>query len=118
MKTNTYNGFVIKQGATFNYVLTWYGDKNKTTPINLTGYTARMHVRTNIEDATPILELTTENGRITLGGALGTITLLVSAADTAALSAGSAVYDLELISGSVVKRIIEGSLVITREVTR
>lgn len=118
MGSNTYNNFVIKQGATFSQILTWYSDKNKTTPVNLTGYTARMQIRNNIEDASPIVDMTTANSKITLGGAAGTITLNIPATETSALTPGSAVYDLELVNGATVIRLLEGSLEITREVTR
>ena len=78
-----------------------------------------MSLRTDIEDSSAILSLTTENGRIALGGGAGTITLTVSASDTAALTAGNGVYDLEIVSsGGVVTRLIEGSYTISREVTR
>jgi hypothetical protein len=43
--------------------------------INLTGYTARMQVRSTLESAEALIELTTANGRIALGGSAGTITL-------------------------------------------
>ena len=104
-------------GATLSLVIT-YKDSSGTA-INLTGYTARMQLRDEIESSSTVLELTTENSRITLGGSAGTVTLSVSATDTANLTAGDGVYDLELISsGGVVTRLIEGSYSIVREVTR
>ena len=106
----------IYQGATFSQVLTWK-DGNDAL-VNLTGYTARMMARTSVDGATPFLTLTTENGGIALGGAAGTITLSVNAAGTAALTQ-SGVYDLELVSTSgLVTRLLQGSLFISREVTR
>lgn len=111
------------QGATFSRVIT-YKDSDGAL-VNLTGYTARMHVRAQIEapspDVSPLIALTTTNGRITLGGALGTVTLSISAADTAALSAGTYYYDLEMVSGDspvVVTRLIQGTFVVDPEVTR
>lgn len=108
----------IEQGATFERTLTW-NDQNGS-PINLTGYTARMHVRrTHYDNGTPLLTLTTENGGITLGGAAGTIALTVSATATSAVTAASGVYDLELVSaGGRVTRLLEGSVDFTPEVTR
>jgi hypothetical protein len=109
--------FIIEQGATFSKVLTWKDSAGAA--INLTGYTARMHVRTDIDAATPFLQLTTENSRIALGGVAGTITLTISATDTAAITNTSGVYDLELVSGAgVVTRLLEGNIIITKEVTR
>lgn len=115
MTAGTYD-ITIEQGATFSRVFTWTADGSN---VNLTGYTARMMVRSDIEDTNALLTLTTENGGISLGGAAGTITVTISATATAALTRGSAVYDLELISGSsVVTRLLKGVVSITREVTR
>jgi hypothetical protein len=109
--------FIIEQGATFSKVMTWKDENRDAT--NLTGFTARMHIRGAIDDADPIIILTTENGRIALGGVAGTITLTISATDTAAITDESGVYDLELVSGSgVVKRLLQGNIVVTKEVTR
>jgi tRNA threonylcarbamoyladenosine modification (KEOPS) complex Pcc1 subunit len=107
----------IEQGETFNPILTW---KDETEAlVNLTGYTARMQIRKSVDASAFLLECTTENGRITLGGALGTIALSVSAADTAALPAGIFRYDLELISGGgIVTKLMKGDARVIQEVTR
>lgn len=107
----------IEQGSTLSLLLTWK-DSNGTA-VNLTGYTARMSLKSSFTSTTTILSLTTSNGRITLGGSAGTIQLTVSATDTAALTAPqTGVYDLELVSGSsVVTRLIQGTFSITPEVT-
>lgn len=108
--------FTIEQGATFNLLMTW---KIDGTPVNLTNWTARLQARVDVEDTEVVLNLTTENGGITLGGALGTITLNQNATQTALLQTGSFVYDLELISGvSSVTRLLQGELTISAEVTR
>jgi tRNA threonylcarbamoyladenosine modification (KEOPS) complex Pcc1 subunit len=78
-----------------------------------------MHVRTLANATSTIVELTTENSRIALGGTAGTITLTIPATVTANLTAGLYVYDLELVSGSnVVSRLIEGNFKVKAEVTR
>lgn len=110
----------IEQGATFQKNLVW---KDSTgAPINLTGYTARMMVRYKVADAAPILTFTTENGGITLGGALGTINITGLASLTDAIpttKVKTAVYDLELVSSTgVVTRLIEGKAIIIPQVTR
>jgi hypothetical protein len=115
MPAGTYN-ITAEQGATFTRVLTWR-DANDAL-INLTGYTARMQVRADYASTTTVLSLTTENGKITLGGALGTITLLVSASDMAAITGASFVYDLELVNGSNVTRLVQGNFTVNAEVTR
>lgn len=115
MPAGTYN-IVCDQGSTLSRVITW---KNSSgTPINLTSYTARMQVRDGYSATSSLLSLTTENGGITLGGALGTITLVASATDTAALTPDQYVYDLEMITGSTVTRLLQGTFIVTPEVTR
>jgi hypothetical protein len=66
-----------------------------------------------------LIELTTGNGRIALGGSAGTITLHHLGHRHAALTAGRGVYDLELVSGSgIVTRLLQGVCTISRNVTR
>ena len=112
-----YNFFVYR-GATFSEQIEWK-DENGVA-IDLTGFTARMHMRDTLEATTPFLTLTTENGGIALGGAAGTVDLLASAAATSAISATSGVYDLELVAGDgvTVTRLLEGLVTISPEVTR
>lgn len=89
------------------------------TPVSLTGYTARLQVKRKISDLEPVLSLTTENGGILLDDATETITIRATAQQTSALSFNSAVYDLELLSGSgKVYRFAEGSLSLKPEVTK
>jgi hypothetical protein len=115
MAATTYD-ILIEQGATYSQVITY---KDNGVAVNLTGYTARMQVRATLEAATALIELTTANGRIALGGAAGTITLSISATDTEALTSGRGVYDLELVSGSgIVTRLLQGVCTISRNVTR
>lgn len=116
MIAGTYN-IICDQGATFTRTITWK-DSNGS-PVNLTGYTARMSLRSTIDSSVEVLSLTTANSRITLGGVAGTITLNVDATTTAALAAGQYVYDLEAVSGGgTVTRIVMGSFVVRGEVTR
>jgi hypothetical protein len=116
----------IFQGATFNQTL-FYETGEPSAPVNLAGYTAKMHIRSKPESKALILELSTTtgggNGRITLGTngdfTTGAINLFISATDTASLSVcQNAVYDLELTTGSVITRILQGNVIISPEVTR
>src|SRR3990172_3895211 len=108
----------IEQGATFRKHLTWKtGDP--ALPVDLTGCSARMQVRGELTDVLPLIELTTENGGITLGGVAGTIELYISAVGTAALTWESGVYDLEIImSNGDIVRLVGGGVVVSPEVTR
>jgi hypothetical protein len=78
-----------------------------------------MQVRTAANAESTILALTTENGRISLGGTAGTVSLNVAANVTANLTPGLYVYDLEVVSGGgEVTRLIEGNFNVKAEVTR
>jgi hypothetical protein len=106
----------IPAGATFSRVIRWKADGAN---VNLSGYTARMQIRPTAASATTTLSLTTENSRIALGGTAGTITLSISATDTAAIAAGRYVYDLELVSaGGIVTRLLQGIVTVSANVTR
>jgi hypothetical protein len=107
----------IVQGATLEEAITWQDAQGN--PIDLTGYTARAQARQNYEDATPFMNLTTENGGIILGGANGQIKLSLNASATAAITAETGMWDLELVTASgAVYRLLQGSVTISKEVTR
>jgi hypothetical protein len=111
----------IDQGATFRKVLTWEIATPPAAPVlvDLTGYTARMQARTDVDTPAFLFELTTENGGITLGGALGTIALYLSDTATSALSFDAGVFDLELKApGGDVTRFLAGTVTLSPEVTR
>lgn len=104
------------QGSTFVKQIIYTIDD---VPVNLAGFTARMQVRESYSSENFTIELTTENGGITLGGALGTIDVFISDLTTQTLKPREYVYDLELVSsGSQVSRLIEGKFLVTPEVTR
>lgn len=110
----------IDQGATFTKAVTW---KNgvPATLVNLNGCTARMQVRSSVESLKIILELNTENGGIILGGVAGTVTLVIPASLTKALTATAhnAVYDLEIVfPNGTIRRLLAGTVTISPEVTR
>jgi molybdopterin-binding protein len=106
---------VCSQGSTYSQQFTYSIDD---IPVNLTGYTARMQVREKHTSATTIVSLTTENGGITLGGDEGTIDVYIAPGVTETFVAKEYVYDLELVTGSNVYRIIEGKFIVSPEVTR
>lgn len=108
--------FVIPMGATLNHPMTV--DINGVL-LDLTDYTARMQARVSYASGTTVLNMTTANSQIVLGGTAGTIVLKLTASQTAALTAGVYVYDLELVSPSgEVTRLLEGTITVTPEVTR
>ena len=113
--SGTHN-WTIEQGADWSRRVTWLVDG---VAVNLTGYTARMDVRLRHSSTDKLLALSSPSAGITLGGLAGTIDLVLTAAQTAALAEGLYVYDLELVSGAgVVTRLLEGTVTVTPEVTR
>lgn len=107
---------VCDQGATFSRLLTIRNGENDL--LDLTGYTARMQVRPEVDSDEILVELTTENGRISLGGAYGTVLLHLPPEVTATISTDG-FYDLEIItSGGAVYRLLRGKFALDPEVTR
>ena len=97
--------------------------QSDATPIDLTGYTARLQARTDITDVLPVLDWGTTTGEIVIDGPGGTITFAVPAATTALLPTEneflSLVYDLLITSSTgVAERLTQGSLNISPSVTR
>ena len=113
-----YPHFVIEQGATFGQTLTLKDSSD--TVINLTGYnSAEMDLRENPEATSTLLTLTTSNNRIALGGTAGTVTLTISASDTASMQAGDGHYDLEIVNAAGnIYRILEGTYSVRRNLSR
>jgi hypothetical protein len=105
----------VYQGSTFSLAPQW---KIDGTYVNVTGYTAAMSVKNSPTSVSTIIELTSVNGRITVGTTDGKFTLNLSAAETTALVAGNYVYDLEVTSpGGTVTRLLEGGFIVYEGVT-
>ena len=119
--------FAIEQGATTKFEIQ-YTD-GESNPIDLTGFTARMHIRETYDSASIILAMSStlesDGTGLNLNGLAsnqplseGKIGVYISAEKTAAFSFDQAVYDLELVNGSEVIRLIQGTIKLSREVTR
>jgi hypothetical protein len=112
-----YYDILIEQGATYLRTFVW--KDSDEVPVDLTNYTARMQIRRKRSSTTVEHTATTENGGIVLGGTAGTIDIIIPATATAEFDFTKGVYDLELEStGNVVTRLIEGSVEVSKEVTR
>lgn len=86
------------------------------TPVSLVGYTARMAIKDKVGGT--VLKSLVSPTDITLNTTTSTITLTISATDTAAFAWKSGVYDLELVSASgVVTALLTGKVTVTKEVT-
>ena len=117
----------IETGETFDKTLTWYQANPDPVlakqgvpgpPVNLTSYTAKMQIRKMPSDDL-IVELTTENGKIELGGSAGTIRLLLTKDETAAFDPTPlGYYSLILYASGTEKHLLEGSFRIKGDATR
>jgi hypothetical protein len=114
MTPGKYN-MICPQGATFSKTLIW---KIDDVPVNLTGYTARMQAKDKPKSTcTPVIDISTESGEISLGGEDGTIEIVIGASETSSIYAKEYVYDLLLYIDEDVYRVIEGKFIVTPEVT-
>lgn len=108
----------IDQGATFRKSATWKAG-TPYVPVDLTGCTARMHIRSDVKSTTVLVTLTTANGGITLGGTAGTIEIYMTDEATTLFAWTSGVYDLEVeFPNGEVRRLMYGSVSVSPEVTR
>jgi len=104
------------QGSTFFRVLTvTQPSVSGDIPVDLNGYTARMTIRRKI-GGDVLISLTTANGGLAIDTEASTVTISMTATQTASL-ARSGVYDLELVAGSTVNKLLRGDFVLRREVT-
>jgi hypothetical protein len=109
---------VCEQATTFNFQFVVQDDTNGVvTPWNLIGYSATMTVRPFVGATTTTLVASTTNGRITLGGATGRVTVTVDATTTGDITPGRYSFDLILTVGTTVTRILEGKFIVTGAVT-
>lgn len=110
---------LVEQGATFRRVLALQDAAGAA--IDLTGFTARMQARAKVADPNPpLLDLTSSPAAgLAVDGAAGTVTVVLTDEQTAALTWTAAVYDLEVESaGGEVTRVVQGTIKVSPEVTR
>lgn len=105
---------IIKQGETFVLQFT-------VTGVNLSGFSARSKGRLSHDATATTWDKSTTSGGMTISaGTNSTITLTLTATETAALTRWTAgVYDIEYESASgIVTRVLEGTYVVSAESTR
>jgi hypothetical protein len=120
--------FVIEQGATVNFEIQYKESSNN--PVDLTDYSGKMQIRSGYADSNPTTYITLSSSLAADGTGLnfsgsngttpptsGSIGIYISAASSSAFTFGSAYYDLEIVSGSVVTRLIEGQVRLSQQVT-
>lgn len=111
----TYNT-VIDQGA--DWFINFQYKQPDGTPVNLTGYTAALQVRTSPLAKTAVLTLDTSDG-LTITANTGTIAAHATAAQTAAITNGKYSYDLEITNNvGIVTRLVQGTIEVSPQTTR
>jgi hypothetical protein len=127
--------FVIEQGATTDFEVIY--NSNAGTPVDLTGYSARMSIRqSQISTSQLYITLSSSLGScgtgLNLSGSVtstgypnplssGSIGVYISAASSSLLNFNEGYYDLELMSGSgnctTVTRLLMGQVRLSNEIT-
>ena len=116
---NFINQYSIDQGA--DWFATFIYQDPSGNPINMTGYTAALQIRSYPADTTAVLTLTTENGGISIDDLAGMVEVHATAEQTGLIDEGFYVYDLEVkdvLNGGIVTRLVQGQAQIDAEVTR
>ena len=130
--------FIIEQGSTVDFEVQ-YQDSNGS-PVDLTGHQARMQIRPKVGSSTVLMTFSSSLGPcgsgLNLAGAggatankpltSGSIGIYISHVSSSNLNFDnynkSAVYDLEIASGSgacaTVTRVLEGTITLSDEVTK
>ena len=121
--------FTIEQGTTLDFEIQYKSPNN--LPIDLTGYSGKMQIKSNFADNNPTTYITLSSSLAGDGTGLnfsgsngstppssGSIGIYISAASSSAFTFQTARYDLEISSGDTVTRILEGQITLSKEVTR
>ncbi len=108
----------IYQGATFVLKLQWLDDDDN--PVDLTGATASMQIRDNIDAQTVLHEASSDNGEITFDESEGRATVTIPASTTSGFDWTEGVYDLLITrpDGDRVDPIVRGGVGIKKAITR
>jgi hypothetical protein len=104
--------FDVAQGATWFQQLAYEIDGE---PVNIESWSARMKVRKSY-DLPAVVSLTTENGIVI--DDVNKVNLELTAQQTAALVPGRYLYDVELVNGPDVERVLFGVFTVSAEVTK
>ena len=113
MSAGTYN-FTLEQGTTFIRALSL---QENGTAMNLTGYSVASQMRSTHDSSTVVGTFTCSVSNATGG----TISMLMSASTSGNIEEGMYVYDIEITNSGgsgCVKRILQGRVTVTPEVTR
>ena len=118
--------FIIEQGATTNFQINWTNESGSA--IDLSGYHGRMQIKEQLNTSALIslssslqpdgtgINMSGSNGITPLQS--GSVGIYISAYSSSLLEFGEAYYDLELVKGNEVTRLLEGKVKLSKNVTR
>src|SRR5258706_10190297 len=117
--TATRYDFTLEQGSDLDFSVQVWADAKHTIVQNLTGYDARMMIRTTRDaTGTPLVSLTSNPAAgLTVNGPAGQVAVHIAGTATAAYTWLNGQWDLEVYNGTIVKRAAGGNVSITTEVT-
>jgi hypothetical protein len=115
-KAETPSEIIIVKGKDYEQTLNL---TKSGSPVDLTGYSARMHIRSTKCDDDILIELSTTNGKITINGVGGIITLSISNTETALITENNGVHSLELTdtASKISPSIFWGSVIFEKDTT-
>jgi hypothetical protein len=121
--TPAFFNLYVNQYATYTATFTVQSNPYSTSvgssysPIDLTGYTAALQIRPFAGSTTIYYDAGAAND-LTLGGPLGTVSLVIDSTDTANFTWFQGVYDLLITDSSGVStRLLQGSVIVSQGVT-
>jgi hypothetical protein len=106
-----YANLTVDQGSDFSSVVTVTDSDGAL--VDLTNYTYRGQIRKTYTSSTSVDFTITANTPTN-----GELTISLTASQTSNMKAGRYVYDVEIESGNVVTRVVEGQMEVTPRVTR
>ena len=107
----------VEQGTTYSKIIT-LTDESTDVLIDLTGYTAKLQVRKDVNSEL-LFEMSTTDGRIVIETPVnGEVKLLIPATDTINMVFEDSIYNLELYGDGEVVRLLEGRFIISKGVIR
>lgn len=119
--TATRYDFTLQQGEDLDFTVQVWANTAHTVIQDLTGYDARMMIRST-RDATgsPLVSLTSNPAAgLTVNGPAGQVTVHIASATTTTYTWLNGQYDLEVYTaGGIAKRVLKGNVSISTEVTR
>ena len=115
--------FTIEQGSTVDFVIVYKDSLG--IPVNISTYNSKMQIRLTYGSA-PIVTLSSSlnadgTGLNMSNAASGAIEIYIASCTSSMFTFDTAMYDLDIISGSgdcpLVNRILEGKVKLSREIT-